>query len=77
MAQFDSLIVLPLILSLLVVLALHYNISIGLIIPDFFEVKKFREKKAHSQLFYKFFDNAEFANFVNSYRSIFATSKTV
>ena len=46
MAQFDSLIILPLILSLIVVLIFHYNMSIEVIIPDFFGVKKFREKKS-------------------------------
>jgi hypothetical protein len=45
MAQFDSLIIFPLIWSLLIALFIHYNILFESIIPNFFGVKKFREKK--------------------------------
>jgi len=71
MAQFDSLIILPLILSLLFVLVLHYNMSIEILIPDFFGVKKFREKKSDSPSFYKFFNDNAGVNLTNSYKSIF------
>ena len=71
MAQFDSLIILPLILSLLIVLILHYNMSIEIIIPDFFGVKKFREKKSDSPSFYTFFNDNAGVNLINSYKPIF------
>jgi hypothetical protein len=51
MAQFDSLIVFPLIWSLLISLIFYYSISIEMLIPDFFGVKKFREKKSLSPSF--------------------------
>lgn len=71
MAQFDSLIILPLILSLIVVLIFHYNMSIEVIIPDFFGVKKFREKKSDSPSFYMFFNDNAGVNLKNSYKPIF------
>jgi hypothetical protein len=71
MAQFDPLIILPLILSLFITLVLYYSISIGAIIPDFFEVKKFREKKIQSQFFYAVFNKNKSTNSMNSYKSIF------
>jgi hypothetical protein len=39
MAQFDSLIVFPLIWSLLLILVFYYTISIEMLIPDFLEPK--------------------------------------
>ena len=71
MAQFDSLIVFPLILSLLIVLIFHYNISISVIIPDLFGVKKFREKKSNSPSFYTFLNDNGGVNLINSYKPIF------
>jgi hypothetical protein len=71
MAQFDSLIIFPLIWSLLLVLILHYNISIGAIIPDFFGVKKFREKKLDSPAFYEFFNSNLGVKLNNSYSRTF------
>lgn len=71
MAQFDSLIILPLISSLLIVLILHYNMSIEIIIPDFFGVKKFREKKSDSPSFYIFLNDNAGINLTNSYKPIF------
>lgn len=56
MAQFDSLIIFPLIWSLLFVLILHYNTTITMLIPSFSGVKKFREKKGASPSFYEFYD---------------------
>lgn len=55
MAQFDSLIIFPLLWSLLFVLFLYYSMSIEILIPDFFGTKKFREKKLDSSDFYEFF----------------------
>jgi hypothetical protein len=55
MAQFDSLIIFPLIWSSLFVLFLHYTISIEALIPRFFGTKKFREKKLESHVFYGYF----------------------
>jgi hypothetical protein len=57
MAQFDSLIIFPLIWSLLFTLTLYYVVSIKILIPDFFILKKFREKKLKSQAFYTFFNS--------------------
>ena len=71
MAQFDPLIIFPLILSLFIALAIYYSITVGIIIPGFFEVKKFREKKAQSQFFYRFFNNGKCANCIGAYKSIF------
>jgi hypothetical protein len=71
MAQFDSLIIFPLILSLFVILAIYYSISIGTTIPGFFEVKKFREKKVQSQVFYQFLNTRRCANCTDAYKSIF------
>lgn len=60
MAQFDSLIIFPLIWSLLFVLFLYYSMSLEILIPSFFGTKKFREKKLDSSAFFKFFkDNEE------------------
>jgi len=54
MAQFDSLIIFPLLWSSLFILILHYSLSIKILIPSFFSVKKFREKKLDSPIFYGF-----------------------
>jgi len=60
MAQFDSLIIFPLLWSLLFVLFLYYSMSIEILIPAFFGTKKFREKKLASSAFFEFFnDNLE------------------
>ena len=53
MAQFDSLIIFSLLWSLLFVLIIYYSISIEIIIPSFFGVKKFRGKKLDSPIFYE------------------------
>jgi hypothetical protein len=52
MAQFDSLIILPLLWSLIFILIAYYKLSIEFLIPSFCEVKKFREKKFSSQNFF-------------------------
>nr|AVR57674.1 ATPase subunit 8 [Halamphora calidilacuna] len=48
MAQFDSLIIFPLIWSLIIVLAAYYRLSIEILIPQFAGIGKFREKKLNS-----------------------------
>jgi hypothetical protein len=48
MAQFDSLIVFPLIWSLLLILVFYYTISIEMLIPDFFWSQKFRKSLSPS-----------------------------
>jgi hypothetical protein len=54
MAQFDSLIIFPLLWSTLFILVLYYSISIEMLIPSFFGAKKFRRKKLDSPAFYSF-----------------------
>ena len=54
MAQFDSLIISPLLWSTLFILIIHYSISIETLIPSFFGAKKFRRKKLDSPTFYNF-----------------------
>ena len=65
MAQLDSLIIFPLLWSLLFVLIIYYNISINTLIPSFFGVKKFREKKLGSPNFYAFKNSLKFNNSYN------------
>ena len=48
MAQFDSLIIFPLIWSLTLVLTVYYRLSIEILIPQFAGIGKFREKKLNS-----------------------------
>nr|YP_005090340.1 ATPase subunit 8 [Phaeodactylum tricornutum]ADY18516.1 ATPase subunit 8 [Phaeodactylum tricornutum] len=50
MAQFEVLIVFPLIWALLITLFFHYKLSIEFMIPTFFGTKKFREKKLQSSV---------------------------
>ena len=71
MPQFDSLIIFPLILSLLLTLILYYNTAIKIVIPDFFGVKKFREKKSDSLFFYMNLNDNINVNLIHSYKSIF------
>jgi hypothetical protein len=65
MAQLDSLIIFPLLWSLLFVLIIYYNISINTLLPSFFGVKKFREKKLGSPNFYVFKNSLKFNNSYN------------
>ena len=48
MAQFDPLIIFPIIWSLTLVLAAYYRLSIEILIPQFAGIGKFREKKLSS-----------------------------
>ena len=45
MAQFDNLIIFPLIWSSLIILFFYYLISIKIVIPKFVGARKFREKQ--------------------------------
>jgi hypothetical protein len=45
MVQFDPLILFTLLVSTIFVLIFYYNISLDILIPYFFGVKKFRERK--------------------------------
>jgi len=67
MAQFDSLIIFPLLWSLLLTLIFHYSILLDIIIPSFFGVKKFREKKLGSPAFYNLFNSNLEVKASNSY----------
>lgn len=71
MAQFDSLIVFPLIWSLLLILIFYYTISIEMLIPDFFGAKKFREKKSLSPSFSTFLKENSEVQRDSSYRTLF------
>jgi uncharacterized membrane protein (DUF373 family) len=57
MAQFDSLIIFPLLWSLIFVLFFYYNMSIEILIPDFSGTRKFREKKLNSFVFFELLKN--------------------
>lgn len=56
MAQFDSLIISPILFSLILFLALYHNLTMTILIPDFFGAKKFRGKKISLYQFYRFFN---------------------
>lgn len=58
MAQFDPLIIFPLIWSLVLVLVAYYQLSIEVLIPQFAEGGKFREKKLSSLNTYIAFNNS-------------------
>jgi len=45
MAQFDNLIIFPLVWSSIIILFFYYLISIKILIPNFFGARKFREKQ--------------------------------
>jgi len=68
MAQFDSLIVFPLLFSLFLTIVFYYYISIKIKIPNFFEVKKFRKKILDSSSFYLFFNSNTPLNSKSSYK---------
>jgi len=70
MAQFDSLIILPLLWSLLFILFFYYNMSIEILIPDFFGTKKFREKKLNSVKFFSFFKENDAIKSNNLYNNV-------
>ena len=56
MAQFDSLIIFPLLFSLFLTITFYYYISIKTKIPNFFEIKKYRKKILKTSSFYLFFN---------------------
>jgi hypothetical protein len=52
MAQFDSLIISPLLWVLMLSLFFHYYVVMEILIPDFFGAKKFRGKKLNLSNFF-------------------------
>jgi hypothetical protein len=71
MAQFDTLIIFCLMFSLLLTLCFYYKLNLGIFIPGFFGVKKFREKKFDSLFFYKSFNDNHRLSLTNIYKPIF------
>jgi hypothetical protein len=67
MAQFDSLIIFPVLWSLLLVLFLYYGLSLQILLPDFFGTQKFRDKKLSLGEFYGLFDEQVLVSKSNSY----------
>jgi hypothetical protein len=67
MAQLDSLIIFPVLWSLLLVLFLYYGLSLQILIPDFFGTQKFRNKKLSLGEFYGLFDKQVLVSKSNSY----------
>ena len=70
MTQLDSLIIFPLLWSLLCVLVAYYNITIKKLIPSFFGVRKFREKKLDSLDFYNFKNSLKLINSYNTFYKV-------
>jgi hypothetical protein len=70
MAQFDSLIIFPLLFSLFLTISFYYYISIKIKIPNFFEIKKFRKKTINTPSFYLFFNSNTPIISKNSYKQI-------
>ena len=68
MAQFDSLIVFPLLFSLFLTINFYYYIFIKIMIPNFFEIKKFKKKFLKSSSFYLFFNSNTPLDLRNSYK---------
>jgi hypothetical protein len=71
MPQFDSLIIFPLVWSLLLTLMLYYSLSLKVLIPDFFRTKKFREKKMAVTSFSTFFKKNVEVQRSGSYYNLF------
>ena len=65
MAQLDFLIIAPVFCSLSIILIIYYIISIKLLIPSFFGVKKFRKKKLSLLVFV--YELRKKLNFSDSY----------
>nr|YP_009485455.1 ATPase subunit 8 [Halamphora coffeaeformis]AVR57519.1 ATPase subunit 8 [Halamphora coffeaeformis] len=65
MAQFDPLIIFPLIWSLTLVLAIYYRLSIEILVPQFAGIKKFREKKLNSLGSFNSFNTSLISNLSN------------
>ena len=62
---------------MLLVLIFHYNISIKILISDFFGIKKFRVKKLDSSFYDISKNNKTGVNLTNSYKLFFIKSKIV
>ena len=70
MAQFDSIIIFPLLWTLVFVLFIYYDMSIEILIPDFFGTKKFREKKLDLFVFFESFKNISEVKSEKSYSNV-------
>jgi hypothetical protein len=57
MAQFDPLIIFPLLYSLFLILNMYYYIFIKVNIPVYFEIKKFKKKTSDLASFYLFLNH--------------------
>ena len=66
MAQFDPLIIFPLIWSLTLVLATYYRLSIEILIPQFAGIGKFREKKLSSLESFNLFNASLISKITNT-----------
>ena len=66
MAQFDTLIIFPLIWSLTLVLAFYYRLSIEVLVPQFSGIGKFREKKLNSLGLFNSFNTSLIAKVNNT-----------
>lgn len=58
MAQFDTLIIFPLIWSLILTLVIYYKLSIEILVPQFSGIGKFREKKLGSLSLFNSFNTS-------------------
>lgn len=69
MAQFDFLIIFPLLYSLFLILNIYYYVFIKINIPIYFEIKKFKKKTLDVVSFYLFLNqNNKFLNPKVSYK---------
>jgi hypothetical protein len=69
MAQFDPLIIFPLLYSTVIILNMYYYIFIKINIPMYFEIKKFKKKTLDLAPFYLFLKhNNKLLNFKMSYK---------
>lgn len=66
MAQFDPLIIFPLVWSLILVLAVYYRLAIEILIPQFAGIGKFREKKRNSLSSFSSFNTSSISKVSNT-----------
>jgi hypothetical protein len=66
MAQFDPLIIFPLLWSLILILAVYYRLTIEILIPQFAGIEKFREKKQNSLSYFNSFNTSSISKVSNT-----------